>query len=180
MRIYTLGYEGLGFRAYADILLSFNVGVVLDVRDHAWSMNAAFIKSTFERNLAMVGIRYIHVRSAGNPPEIRKTVTSAEECMTRYREHLRHNMGCVGELYSYARLAFEVGRPACLTCTEHLSQNCHRSVLVEALLAEDSRVEPVHLPLGAPVESRRRMNELPSARSLFANSFLSPSLLPSN
>jgi uncharacterized protein (DUF488 family) len=179
MRIYTLGYEGLGIRAYADILLSFNVGVVLDVRDHAWSMNAAFIKANFERHLAMIGIRYVHVRSAGNPPEIRKTAKSAAECMTRYREHLSHNSECIGELYSYARLAFESGRPACLTCMEHLPQNCHRSVLVDALTTEDRRIEPVHLPLDAPIESRRRGSDLPSARRLFANSFLNPTLLPS-
>jgi uncharacterized protein (DUF488 family) len=150
------------------------------VRDHAWSQNAAFIKSTFGHNLAAAGIRYIHVRSAGNPPEIRKTAATPEECLRRYREHLLKNLSCVGELYSHARLAFESGHPACLTCMERLPENCHRSVLTEALLDEDPQIEIVHLPLVAPVDLRRRVKDLPSARSLFGNAFLDPKFFPTS
>jgi uncharacterized protein (DUF488 family) len=177
MRIYTLGYEGLGFRVYLDTILSFSIGVVLDVRDHAWSQNSAFIKATLAQNLAAAGIGYVHVKSAGNPPEIRKTARTAEECLSRYREHLSSNPGCVGEIYSYARLAFESGRPACLTCMEAAPEKCHRSVLAEALCAEDPQIEVVHLPLVSPVELRRKVKDLSSARSLFASAFLARSLI---
>lgn len=177
MRIYTLGYEGLSFKAYADLLLSFGVGMVLDVREHPWSQKADFIKSTFDSRLAGVGIGYTHVRSAGNPAHIRKTAQSADECLSRYRMHLADNPACVGELYSLARLAYEAGRPACLTCMEKPPANCHRSVLAEALQAEDPKVEIVHLPLAAPVELRRPASET-SSRTLVGSSFLNPALLP--
>jgi uncharacterized protein (DUF488 family) len=178
MRIYTLGYEGLGFKAYADILLSFGVGVVLDVREHPWSQKVDFIKSRFDNRLAEVGIGYIHIRSAGNPSHIRKTAQSAEECLSRYREHLNDHPACIGEVYSHARLTYEAGRPACLTCMEKEPGNCHRSVLAEALLVEDPQIEIVHLPLTAPVDLRRPTSEKRLARSLVGSSFLKSALLP--
>lgn len=180
MRIYTLGYEGLSFKAYADILLSFGVGIVLDVREHPWSQKADFIKSTFDSRLAGVGIGYAHIRSAGNPSHIRKTARSAEECLSRYQEYLAENMSCVGELYSLARLAYDAGRPACLTCMEKEPDNCHRSILADTLKAEDAAVEVVHLPLTSPVELRRGTSGKQSSRSLAGSAFLKPALLPFN
>jgi uncharacterized protein (DUF488 family) len=176
MRVYTLGYEGLSLDAYTSILCAFNVGVVLDVRERAWSQRPDYIKSKMDHGLASVGINYIHVQSAGNPSSIRKTVTTPEECLMLFRKHLRLNPDCVGELYSYVRLAAESGRPACLTCYERASENCHRSVLIEALLELDPTLDPIHLPPAYPITLRRGMSEFASVRSLHKSAFLKPSL----
>jgi uncharacterized protein (DUF488 family) len=176
MRIFTLGYEGLGLSGYADILRAFNVGVVLDVRERAWSQRPDFVKSKMDHGLALAGINYIHLQSAGNPSSIRKNVSTPEECLRLYREYLKSNQACVGELYSYARLAYESGRPACLTCYERNPQHCHRSVLIDALVEMDASIEPVHLPLTKPIDLRRRARIQDG--SLVKSSFLFPDFLP--
>ncbi|HEX8708839.1 MAG TPA: DUF488 domain-containing protein [Pyrinomonadaceae bacterium] len=176
MRIYTLGYEGLGLEAYVDILRAFNVGVVLDVREKAWSQRPEFIKSKMDHGLAMAGIDYIHVQSAGNPSAIRKNVFTADECLRRYREHIKGKPGCVSELHALVKSASEADRPACLTCYERNPQHCHRSVLIDALIEMDVSVEPVHLPLTAPINHRRQKTT--QEGSLLKTAFLFPDFLP--
>lgn len=174
MLIYTLGYEGINLQDYTEVLATAGVGVVLDVREHPWSQRPDFIRWRMAPVLTEAGIDYVHVRAAGNPSHIRKSSQSVEECLARYRAHLESNGQCLSELYSHARLAFERGRPACLTCYERLPESCHRSVLLEGLLRLDASIKPVHLP---PVE-RRRSNPLStSIGSLRKSAFLSPQLL---
>jgi uncharacterized protein (DUF488 family) len=174
MRIYTLGYEGLSLRDYTEVLVTAGVGVVLDVREHPWSQRPDFIRWRMAPALAEAGIDYIHVKSAGNPSHIRKTSQSVDECLMRYREHLESNGECLGELYSHLRLAFERGRPACLTCYERLPENCHRSALIDGLLRLDPLIESVHLP---PAERRRNNRLSVSTSSLRKSAFLKPQLL---
>jgi uncharacterized protein (DUF488 family) len=173
MRIYTLGYEGLNLHDYIEVLRAANVGVVLDVRENPWSQRPDFIRGNMQPSLVSAGIDYIHVRSAGNPAHIRKTSQSVEECLRRYREHLETNDSCVGELYSYIRLASERGRPACLTCYERSPENCHRSILAGALVRLATSVEPLHLP---PVERRRVNTIVSSMGNLHKSSYIHPML----
>lgn len=174
MNIYTLGYEGLKLHDYIEILVSAGVGIVLDVRENPWSQRPDFIRWNMEPALASAGIGYVHVKSAGNPSHIRKSSSSVEECLVRYREHLAANDACLGELYSYVRLATERGRPACLTCYERLPKNCHRLALVEGLIRLDPSTEPTHLP---PAERRRSNPHILSIGSLRKSSFLNSRLL---
>lgn len=164
MRLFTLGYQGLPLEAYAQILQEAGAGVVLDVRERAWSYRPQYVKSPFRDGLASYGLDYAHVKAAGNPSAIRKTARSAEECMLRYSEYLAEHPEVVEELYSHVRAAAERGYPACLTCYEHAPVDCHRSVLILSLLESYPTIEPMHLPLAVqktvvvpPAKSRRRV-----------------------
>ncbi len=170
MRIYTLGYQGLSAVSYIKILRASYVGVVLDVRENAWSYRPEFVKSPLEQALRKASIDYLHIRSAGNPSENRRTASSADECLSRYREYLYGNPQCIGELYSYIRMAYERGRPACLTCYERAQHQCHRSILIEFLKELEPAIEPVHLPL--------EIRPLTKPQSLLKTSFVGPRFLP--
>ncbi|MCA1567278.1 MAG: DUF488 domain-containing protein [Acidobacteria bacterium] len=172
MKLFTLGYQGLSLEAYALILQEAGAGVVLDVRERAWSYRPQYVKSPFRDGLASYGLDYVHLNVAGNPSAIRKTVNSTEECMLRYSEYLALHPEVVEELYSHVRAAAERGRPACLTCYEHLTADCHRSVLVNYLLEAYPAVEPVHLPLAVPETE----DPLPAKRRKSGR--IAPSLLP--
>lgn len=180
MRIYTLGYEGLGLSSYISILRNFNVGVVLDVRERAWSQSPQFVKSALHHALASAGIGYVHIPSAGNPSEIRKNVRSTKECMRRFRVHLNAHPECLREIYGLARAAAQAGRPACLTCVERLPGNCHRGILIEALIERYKKIEPVHLPLESPIDLRKSTPNHGRTVSLQRSAFLDHDLLPVN
>jgi uncharacterized protein (DUF488 family) len=149
MKLFTLGYQGLTVQDYVAALEAAGAGVVLDVREVPWSRKPGFSKSPLAAALDAAGIEYLHVKSAGNPASIRKAATSAGETLQAYREHLRQNPDAVDELLAHIRGAAGRCRAACLTCFERLPEECHRSVLVEALLERDPSIEVVHLGAGS-------------------------------
>ena len=176
MRLFTIGYQGASLESYLRVLVSNGVGIVLDVREHAWSQRPDFVKSPLRDSLANCGIEYAHLRSVGNPSKNRKTATSAAECMSRYRTYIQERPECIVELCSYIRLADQVGRPACLTCYEAEPSDCHRSVLIESLIEVEPVIVPIHLQTSKQVEPSATAQ--PLKLSLLKTSFLSQSLLP--
>jgi uncharacterized protein (DUF488 family) len=144
-KVYTLGYQGIKLADYVAKLTDSNIGVVLDVRENAWSYKPGFSKTPLAKALTEAGIEYVHVPSAGNPSSNRKTATSASECLDRYRVYLDDNPACLDELMAHIKRASDDGRFTCLTCFERQPSECHRSILIEALLAIDPRLDTTHL-----------------------------------
>ena len=174
MKLYTLGYQRLSGSLYLQNLVNAGVGIVIDVRENAWSQRPDFIKSNLRRMLATVDIDYHHLRGAGNPSTNRKNARSARECLRRYRQHLRANADCIIELLALVREADSRGRPACLTCYERESPNCHRSILIEELRRVEPALNPYHLQPTLYVAPER----VKPVRSLMSDAFLAPTLLP--
>jgi uncharacterized protein (DUF488 family) len=147
MKVYTLGYQGIDITTYVSILKSSRVGVVLDVREKAWSRKRGFSKSALQRALSAAGIEYIHIPSAGNPSENRKSAKNVADCLQRYRQLLRYNPDCLDELLTHIKRAARASRPACLTCYEQLPDQCHRSVIIETLVESAPKLKAVHVSL---------------------------------
>lgn len=145
-RLYTIGYQGKSLAAYIEALVAVGVGVVVDVREVPWSYKPGFSKAQLERALATADIGYVHVKAAGNPATNRKTAKSVTECLTRYRVHLANNPDCLEVLLLHVRAAARTGKPACLTCFEHLPADCHRSILAEELGRLAPELSTTHLP----------------------------------
>ena len=174
MKLYTLGYQSLSGQLYLQTLVNAGVGIVIDVRENAWSQRPDFIKSNLRRALATVHIDYNHLKAAGNPSSNRKNARSARDCLRRYRQHLRAHADCLVELLALVREADNRRRPACLTCYERDSANCHRSILIEELRTIAPALNPYHLQptLYVPPKTFKPV------RSLLSDAFLSPAFLP--
>jgi uncharacterized protein (DUF488 family) len=151
--VFTLGYEGLSLDAYVRTLVEHGAGIVLDVREVPWSRKPGFSKAALEAALASAGIRYAHLRSCGNPSEIRKSGSDTSEILGRYRDYLDAHPKIVDDLLILVEDANAGGRPACLTCFERLPEACHRSVLANALSARRPDLEVVHLEGSDPRET---------------------------
>jgi uncharacterized protein (DUF488 family) len=174
MKLYTLGYQSLSAPLYLQSLVNAGVGIVIDVRENAWSQRPDFIKSNLGRALATVNIDYRHLKSAGNPSSNRKNARNARECLRRYRRHLRAHDDCLAELLTLVREADSRGRPACLTCYERDTANCHRAILIEELRVLAPELTTFHLQPTLPIQP----NTFKPVRSLMSDAFLAPSLLP--
>jgi uncharacterized protein (DUF488 family) len=145
VKLYTLGYQGLDVCTYVRTLQGAGVGVVVDVRETPWSYKRSFCKSALSLELSKAGIEYIHVRSAGNPKENRRTAPTREECLKRYRKHLRSNPEAVTDLMEVIKLAAKQKKSTCLTCYEKEPHECHRSILATALHKSSADVTAIHL-----------------------------------
>jgi len=176
MKIYTLGYQNLPVESYVQALVNAGIGLVLDVREHAWSQRRAFIKSNLSRSLSAVGIEYSHVKEAGNPSSNRKTARNAAECMARYRQYLRRDQSGLNELIRRLDSLEQSGRSACLSCYERRAEDCHRSVLILELMKMRPDLTSIHLQptFERPNQSKR----CPTKHSLTTSAFLAPGFLP--
>ena len=144
LNLYTLGYQGVDVDAYVQKLKAVGVGIVADVRETPWSHKRGFCKNILSTELSKAGIEYIHVKSAGNPKANRRTAPDLAECLRRYRVYLAGNPTGVTDLIQVIRMAASRKRSVCLTCFEKDVNDCHRSILVDAM-KKRIRIRPVHL-----------------------------------
>lgn len=129
---------------YVSKLKAAGVGVVADVRETAWSHKRGFCKNILSSELLRVGIEYVHVKSAGNPKENRRNAVDLAECLRRYKTYLKKNPIGIADLIEVVRTAASRNRTVCLTCFEKDVNDCHRSILVDAM-RKQIRIRPVHL-----------------------------------
>src|SRR6185437_6819248 len=103
---------------YVEKLKTVGVAIVADVRETPWSHKSGFCKNALSSELAKVGIEYIHVRSAGNPKDNRRTAPDLPECLRRYANYLQANPAGIIALAEIIRGAASQNRSVCLTCFE--------------------------------------------------------------
>jgi uncharacterized protein (DUF488 family) len=144
LNLYTLGYQGVDVDSYVSKLKAAGVGIVADVRETPWSHKRGFCKNILSSELSKAGIDYVHVKSAGNPKENRRTAPDLVECLRRYRVYLDENPTGVVDLIEVVRTAASRNRSVCLTCFEKDADDCHRSILVDAMKRR-IKIRPVHL-----------------------------------
>jgi uncharacterized protein (DUF488 family) len=145
MRIYTLGYQGLSFQSYIEKLVAAGIDLVVDVRETAWSHKPGFCKGPLIRGLNLAGINYVHLKAAGNPKQNRRTSRSATECLRRYKRYLFKNPRCLDQVLDVLNDAHAQDKTVCLTCFERSAAECHRSILVAALVERSGAIIPVHI-----------------------------------
>jgi len=123
-----IGYQGRSPDDLVAALRAASIVTVIDVRELPWSRRPGFSKRRLELHLAAAGIRYVHLRAAGNPRQNRLTARSVDECLLRYRAHLADVPEVLQEI-----LAAAAREPIALLCYEADWEACHRSVLMEQL-----------------------------------------------
>lgn len=129
MLLYSIGYQGKSLEGLCAKLADNAVGVLVDVRERAWSNRPEFRKGVLAEGLKRSGIEYIHLRSAGNPFRPRKGVSVQRElCLGHYSEYLASSPDVVSSVAALSRS----GRPA-LFCYEADAEECHRGVLIAAV-----------------------------------------------
>jgi uncharacterized protein (DUF488 family) len=126
--IYTIGYEGRTIDAFIQLLERSRVRHLMDVRAVPLSRKKGFSKSALAEALTSAGIRYTHVRSAGNP--FRDEKDNPRECIAKFRRHLDSQPAIVSELVEKMD-----GDRVALMCFEADPATCHRSVVAEKLVA---------------------------------------------
>lgn len=130
--LFTIGYEKAAQADVIATLRSAGVDVLIDVRDRAQSRRAGFSKSSFSASLEDVGLRYVHLRALGTPPEGR------EANRTRQWDKF---WGIVEAKLATAEAEIDLQRaaelaqaaPACLLCYEADWHVCHRRRVAEML-----------------------------------------------
>ena len=151
--LYSIGYERASPEEFLAALARAGIATVLDIRDLPLSRRAGFSKRQLQAAVEKAGMRYVHLRALGTPPEGREANRGRD--WTRFWRIVEEKLTS-GEaelaLQEAAALAGEA--PACLLCYEADWRICHRRRVGE-ILAERHGFVLRHLAAAPAAEDAR-------------------------
>jgi uncharacterized protein (DUF488 family) len=162
--LYLIGYEKATLADFLATLAGAGVATVVDVRDLPLSRRAGFSKRQLQAGVEGAGMRYVHLRALGTPPEGREANKRRQwqrfwaivdaKLVTAEAEHDLQELAAIAE-----------AAPACLVCYEADWRICHRRRVAEILAARHGfEIRPLSLstaadaccaPAERPARSRR-------------------------
>lgn len=141
--IFTIGYEGRSFEAYANLLIKNDVRLICDIRNNPLSRKFGFSKSTFGELLSKLYIAYCHLPELGIKSELRQNLSADddyERLFQAYRKLLitksSNPLKLIDLLADYKKIG--------LTCFEYDAHYCHRHC-VSDYLENKTKITAKHL-----------------------------------
>ncbi len=143
--LFTAGYSGHDPDSFLAKLRQHGVEVVVDVRQNPVSRKKGFSKSKLAAFLTANDVEYVHEGELGVPVALRNQLKAGDQRLAGYfagfRECLADRGVALDRLYELA-----TRKRCCLICLERLAQECHRSVVAEAVEARNGhKLEVVHV-----------------------------------
>lgn len=130
--LFTIGYEGISFEAFMNILVKNNVRLLCDVRKNPFSRKFGFTKDRLEQVTKVIGIKYLHIPSLGIESAKRKSLNSQDDYLTLFNEYKQDLPNRKYQLdYLYRLLSSNVR--IALMCFEHDPEMCHRHIIRDYL-----------------------------------------------
>lgn len=141
--LYTIGYEKAAQKDVLATLAAAGVANVIDVRDRPLSRRAGFSKRQLQASVEAAGMRYVHLKALGTPPEGRDA--NRRRDWARFRQIVEAKLATAEAEIDLQRAA-DLARsaPSCLLCYEADWRNCHRRRVAE-MLAERHGIAVRHL-----------------------------------
>jgi uncharacterized protein (DUF488 family) len=144
MKIYTIGFTNTSAELFFTRLQKAGVKRLVDVRLNNASQLSGFAK---KQDLAyflrtILGIDYVHRTDLAPTKEMLVAYKKHKEGWVEYERRFR-------ELISTRRIDATIPRDllddACLLCSEHKPQHCHRRLVAEYLQEKWGDIEVIHL-----------------------------------
>jgi uncharacterized protein (DUF488 family) len=141
MQIFTIGYEGATQAEVVAALVAAGVKRLVDVRAVPLSRRPGFSKNILAAGLREAGIDYVGLKALGTPAQGREAARKGDH--KRLAEIYADQLELPEAIAQGAQLCeLAAEAPTALLCFEREPHGCHRSLLVEALMAD---AEVVHL-----------------------------------
>jgi len=144
LRLYTIGHSTRSLPDLVEVLRSFGIGTVADIRTIPRSRhNPQFDEAAIEAPLRQAGIRYVHLAELGGLRHARAHSTNDAWRNASFRGFADYMQtdGFEGGLAELRDLAGE-GTVA-IMCAEAVPWRCHRSLIADAVTARGGHVEHV-------------------------------------
>ena len=130
--LYLIGYEKAGLAAFLVTLGTAGVKTLVDVRDLPLSRRAGFSKRQLQAAIEAAGMRYVHLRALGTPPEGREA--NKRRQWQRFWTIVDDKLATAEAEHALRELtAIAAQAPTCLVCYEADWRICHRSRIGEIL-----------------------------------------------
>lgn len=134
MMLFTIGYEGLSFEKYLNILIENDVHVLCDVRKNAYSQKFGFNKVQLERACSVIGIKYVHIPELGIESDKRQTLHSQLDYDRLFDYYEQNILSTKDSELDLIKSIISSDKRVALTCFEHDPQQCHRTRIANRLI----------------------------------------------
>jgi uncharacterized protein (DUF488 family) len=150
--LYTVGYEGADLSDFIATLKAHNIRQLIDVRELPLSRKRGFSKNALASALAEVGVKYLHLKSLGDPKDGREAAKNGD--IARFRRIYTRHLGSI-EAKNGLEAAIIAAKKvtSSLLCYERDHADCHRSMVAEKL-KDNFKIQ--HINVTSPVTKRRR------------------------
>src|SRR5713226_2859769 len=130
--LYLIGYEKAALADFLAALARAGVATVIDVRDLPLSRRAGFSKRQLQAAIEAAGMRYVHLRALGTPPEGREA--NKRRQWNRFWRIVDAKLATAEAENALQALAgIAESAPTCLVCYEADWRICHRRRIGEIL-----------------------------------------------
>jgi uncharacterized protein (DUF488 family) len=149
-QLYTIGYAGHTLETFTQILQAQHISILLDIRMTPISRKKGFSKTALSQAMESSGITYQHLRTLGSPKALRQHL-SAEGDYEAFFNAFRAYLNLQEESLQQAAELVST-QSVCLMCVEQCADECHRSVVAEAIAQVlGKQISIQHLPVpGTP------------------------------
>jgi len=138
--IWTIGYEQATIDAVIGALADAGVEVLADIRYLPLSRRPGFSKSALGAAAREAGIIYQHIKALGTPAEGRAAARRGDHA--RLAQVYAGALELPEALAAMAQLKELAGeKRVALLCYERAAHECHRSLLIKALLPDFATVD---------------------------------------
>jgi uncharacterized protein (DUF488 family) len=134
MILATIGYEKASQGDVLAALTAAKIATLIDVRDLPLSRRAGFSKRSLQAAVEAAGMRYVHLKALGTPPEGREANRRRE--WERFWRIVDDKLATAEAEFALAEaLRIASAAPACLLCYEADWHICHRRRVADLLVA---------------------------------------------
>jgi uncharacterized protein (DUF488 family) len=134
MILATIGYEKASQGDVLSALVAAKIVTLIDVRDLPLSRRAGFSKRSLQAAVEAAGMRYVHLKALGTPPEGREANRRRE--WERFWRIVDDKLATAEAEFALAEaLSIASAAPACLLCYEADWHICHRRRVADLLVA---------------------------------------------
>lgn len=147
MNLYTIGFTKKSAKSFFDLLKKAHIKTLIDIRRNNTSQLAGFAKGNdLEYFLKEIcNINYIHDINLAPEQSLLDSYKKGDIDWAKYEENF--NKMLIGnniEEYIKKNLSNILDR-ACLLCSEHVADNCHRRLVAEYIENNIENVSIIHL-----------------------------------
>lgn len=160
--IATIGYEGSELEDVIATLQESGIELLVDIRERAQSRKKGFSKNALSNAAEENGIRYLHLRSLGDPKPGREAARSGQ-----WDLFLKIYAGVMASKEAKIALVeieyWAKTKSICLLCYEKDFEDCHRNIVATHLAKRLDKV-PVHLKVADRDDCRKKQGRMLHSR----------------
>ncbi|MHA1632575.1 MAG: DUF488 family protein, N3 subclade [Candidatus Freyarchaeota archaeon] len=127
-KLLDFGYQNKTLVDFVNFILANDVNVVFDVRENAENVRK-FRREDLERILSRMGVEYVWAKELGNPYR-RQSKKAWEELFSSRLKKNNKAKSFIDTIVKYLKK----GKNVCLLCYEEDRDECHRRMIIDAVL----------------------------------------------